>query len=139
MQTEFWKNTQIYFLPKMGLAMPCPSVWPIIAENNSENVINHKLLDAEGNLKKYQTLIFAKNGCGPATPLRVIQHCWKKFGNFNDHKLLDGEGIFFKYQTLIFVKNECGSAKPLWVTQHRWKKIMTFLLIISFSMVKGFC
>ena len=30
----------------MGVALPRPSGWPKIAENNSENFIVHKLLDA---------------------------------------------------------------------------------------------
>ena len=36
----------------MGVALPCPSGWPNIAENNFENVIDHKLLDGESILKK---------------------------------------------------------------------------------------
>ena len=32
----------------MGVALPRPSGWPNIAENNYENFINFKLLDAEG-------------------------------------------------------------------------------------------
>ena len=36
-----------------------------IFNNNSENFIDHKLLDAEGILKKYQTLIFAKKWAWP--------------------------------------------------------------------------
>ena len=55
----------------MGLALTRPSGLPNIVENNSENFIDHKLLDTEGILKRYQTFIFAKN----ATPLRVTQHC----------------------------------------------------------------
>ena len=51
---------------------------PNIAENNSENFIDHKLLDTEGILKKYLSWIFAKT----ATPLRVNQHRWKKFLKF---------------------------------------------------------
>ena len=50
----------------MGVAMPRPSWIPNIAENNSENFIDHKLLDGDGILKKYQPLIVA-------TPLRVAK------------------------------------------------------------------
>ena len=35
----------------MGVALSRPSGWPNIAENNSENFIDHKFLDAEGILK----------------------------------------------------------------------------------------
>ena len=59
----------------MGVAVPRPSGSPIIAENNSENCIDYRLIDAEGILKKYQTFIFAKKMGVPATPLRVTQHC----------------------------------------------------------------
>ena len=72
MQTEFWKNTQIEFLPKIGVALQRPSGWPNIAENNSENFIDHKLLDAERILKKYQTLIFAKIPAPKYTPLNTL-------------------------------------------------------------------
>ena len=60
--------------------------------------------DGEGILKKYQVLIFAKNGCVPATPLMVTQNHWKILKIFIDHKLLDGERILFKYPTIIFAK-----------------------------------
>ena len=43
MLKEFWKNTKLKFLPKMGVALPRPSGWPNITENNSENCIDHKL------------------------------------------------------------------------------------------------
>ena len=48
----------------MGVALSRPSGWPKITENNSENFIDHKLLDAEGILKKYQLIIFAKKWVG---------------------------------------------------------------------------
>ena len=83
-QNELWKNIHPFF---------CYNFF-----------IDHKLLDCEGILKRYQTLIFAKNGCGPATPLRITQHCWKILKFFIDHKLLDGKRILLKYPTLIFAK-----------------------------------
>ena len=44
---------------------------------NHENFVDHKLLDAEGNLKNTKLKFLPKNGCGPATPLRVAKFFWE--------------------------------------------------------------
>ena len=44
----------------MGVALSRPSGWPYIAENNSENFIDHKLLDGERILKKIPNFNFCQ-------------------------------------------------------------------------------
>ena len=79
----------------MGVSLLRPSGWPNIAhENNSENFIDHKLLDSEGILKKYQTLIFAKKWVWSSHALQGGQTFLGIFFYFYlDNKLHDTSGI----------------------------------------------
>ena len=74
--------------------IPTPLREPNIAEQILNFFIDHKLLDGEIILLKYQLLFLPKNGCGPATSLKVA----KLFGNIFlifvvDNKLHDTIGI----------------------------------------------
>ena len=52
----------------MGVALPRHLRWPNIAENSSENFIDHKLLDAEGILKNSKLYFFSKMGVSLSRP-----------------------------------------------------------------------
>ena len=52
----------------MGVALPRPQGDPTSLTKILNFFIDHKLLDGGGILKKYQTLIVAKNWYGPVTP-----------------------------------------------------------------------
>ena len=59
----------------MGDVLPRPSRRPNIDENNSENLIDHKLLDAKRILKKIPNFKFCqKMGVALPRPSRVTQH-----------------------------------------------------------------
>ena len=118
----------------------------------SKIIHGHMLLDAKRFLKKcplsikfLKTLFFPKNGCGPATPLRVTQHVWKNWYILSDHKLLDAKAILEKYPTLVAFLSNFNSCQKMGVALPRpsgWpnmpEKFWTFLLVISYSMLKEF-
>ena len=80
-----------------------------------------------------QIQFLPKNGYGPASPLRVTKHAWKKSGNF--YWLLATRCFknFEKYSTLIFVKIWVWPAKPFRVTKNAWKFLKFLLLVKSNS------
>ena len=82
MQKEPCQNFQPFsynvFQRKMGVALPSSSGRFNIAENNSENFIDHKLIDAiaEGILKN--TRATPKKWVWPCHAPQGGQNCWKK-------------------------------------------------------------
>ena len=92
----------------MGVALPRPSRWPQVAEKIIKILIDHKLQNGEGILKKYPKIpkfnFSEKMGVALPRPSGWPEVAEKILKIFIDHNLQNGEGILKKFPNLIFPK-----------------------------------
>ena len=107
---EFWTVLNFKFCQKWVWPYHAPQIYQTanIAEKILKFFIDHKLLDGERVLLKYPTLIFSKNGCGPATPLKDHLRVYDKTALFCRRRFEPNPG-----PTPIVVENQ---KKKIWTT-----------------------
>ena len=62
-----------------------------------------ELLKNTNIAEKNLNFFIVKNGCGPATPLRVAKIFWEYFSIFLDNKLHDTRNFDFKLKIYLYI------------------------------------